>query len=176
MIDFSTLDYLKDGTRMQREAYTILTDHAIMEKLAAFSPVLAGTIPLNIDIPGSDLDIVCQWKDEDVFHQSLRNNFSGHTSFTVQKKMIRGNETTIANFTLGEFAIEVFGQRRSVVEQEAYRHMLIEHRILQERGESFRNQVIELKLQGYKTEPAFAKLLGLPCVDPYAELLAWFTN
>lgn len=48
--------------------------------------------------------------------------------------------------------------------------MIIEHKILIEKGEDFRLQVIQLKEQGYKTEPAFAHLLDLSG-DPYDELL-----
>ena len=46
----------------------------------------------------------------------------------------------------------------------------MQHLIIEEQGEEFREQVIKLKLQGYKTEPAFAKLLGLKG-DPYVAML-----
>ncbi len=52
----------------------------------------------------------------------------------------------------------------------AYRHMIIEYRILLEKGEAFRQSIVELKRQGMQTEPAFALLLGLKG-DPYTELL-----
>jgi len=48
--------------------------------------------------------------------------------------------------------------------------MLIEHKLLSTKGEKFRQDIIDLKNQGYKTEPAFAKLLGLGG-DAYEELL-----
>lgn len=48
--------------------------------------------------------------------------------------------------------------------------MLIEHQILLEKGESFRQEIISLKKQGIKTEPAFAQLLGLSG-DPYEAIL-----
>jgi hypothetical protein len=41
---------------------------------------------------------------------------------------------------------------------------------LAQHGERFKNEVIKLKKQGIKTEPAFASLLGLPG-DPYGALL-----
>nr|WP_249665381.1 DUF4269 domain-containing protein [Mucilaginibacter sp. Bleaf8] len=55
-------------------------------------------------------------------------------------------------------------------QQSAYRHLLIEHYLLQLHGESLRKQVISLKNQGYKTEPAFAMALNLEG-DPYLALL-----
>ena len=51
-----------------------------------------------------------------------------------------------------------------------YLHMVIEYKILLQKGESFRQQVIALKQSGLKTEPAFAQLLGLPG-NPYTALL-----
>ncbi len=47
--------------------------------------------------------------------------------------------------------------------------MMFEYRILQEKGEDFKNEIIALKRQGIKTEPAFGILLGLE--NPYEDLL-----
>jgi hypothetical protein len=44
--------------------------------------------------------------------------------------------------------------------------------LLRRGGETFRQEIIRLKQAGYKTEPAFALLLGLDDHDPYAALLA----
>jgi hypothetical protein len=84
--------------------------------------------------------------------------------------VIKNDETIVANFRLDEFRIELFGQNRPTREQESYRHMIIEHRIILDRGESFRQEVIRLKKEGVKTEPAFCKLLGIEG-DPYEALL-----
>ena len=48
--------------------------------------------------------------------------------------------------------------------------MLAEYKILNNKGLEFKNEIKELKAKGIKTEPAFAKLLGLKG-DPYLELL-----
>lgn len=50
--------------------------------------------------------------------------------------------------------------------------MVIEHEILKSRDEEFRLEIIKLKQNGYKTEPAFAHLLGLKG-DPYIALLEY---
>jgi hypothetical protein len=60
MIDFTTIDYLKNGNAKQRRAYEVLTKHKLFEKLKYYPPILAGTIPIEIDIEGSDLDIICE--------------------------------------------------------------------------------------------------------------------
>jgi hypothetical protein len=81
-------------------------------------------------------------------------------------------EAIVANFSIDGIAIEIFGQNIPTREQNGYRHMLIEHRILQERGEVFREAVIALKKSGIKTEPAFAQLLQIEG-DPYLGLLEY---
>ncbi len=78
----------------------------------------------------------------------------------------------VANFKVDSFEIEIFGQNIPSERQNAYRHMLIEHKLIIERGENFRQKIIELKQKGFKTEPAFAILLGLEG-NPYIELLKY---
>jgi Domain of unknown function (DUF4269) len=82
--------------------------------------------------------------------------------------------TVAAIFALDVFTIEIFGQQIPTLQQAAYRHMLVEHTLLWERGEDFRKQIVELKKQGYKTEPAFGKLLGIDG-NAYEYLLTLYT-
>lgn len=50
--------------------------------------------------------------------------------------------------------------------------MVIEKKILNEKGETFRLSVLEKKKEGKNTESAFAELLGLEG-DPYSSLLEY---
>jgi len=170
MIDFEKIDYLKDGSERQKSAYQNLTKYRILEKLADFNPILAGTIPINIDIPESDLDIICHWTNKIEFINLLKKFFSKELNFSLKEVKILNEETVITNFLIDNFEIEIFGQNIPCKFQNAFKHMLIEYQILQEKGEEFRQKVIELKMQGIKTEPAFAKLLNL-IGDPYISLL-----
>ena len=77
----------------------------------------------------------------------------------------------VANFQLDEWPVEIFGQNRPVLEQNGFRHMVIEHLILEELGEDFRRQVVELTRSRIKTEPTFCRLLQLTGDDPYEALL-----
>lgn len=65
--------------------------------------------------------------------------------------------------------MEIYAQNIPTLRQNAYLHMVIEERILNLAGEKFRNDIIALKLNGYKAEPAFGKLLNLQ--NPFEELL-----
>lgn len=169
MHKLDTIDYLENGSAAQKAAYFLLSQY-VLKPLEAFSPILAGTIPLGINITGSDLDILCCYEDKATFNNEVVNAFSVCEGFDVREIVIHGSETIIANFYIKGFEIEIFGQDIPVRQQYGYRHMIIEHAILQREGEDFRKEIIRLKEQGYKTEPAFAKLLGLEG-DPYIALL-----
>ncbi|MDC8107015.1 DUF4269 domain-containing protein [Chryseobacterium sp. PTM-20240506] len=169
--DFTKIDYLESGNQRQQRAHLVLTKYQILEKLKDFSPLLAGTIPIEIDIDGSDLDIICEVKDEDFFLETIRLSqlIPPGIHFTVEKIEIKGEKSIVINFNLEEFPIEIFGQDKPTTQQNAYRHMVAEYTILQEKGEEFKQQIIELKKEGIKTEPAFGVLMNLE--NPYEDLL-----
>lgn len=167
---FDSIDYLKTGTIRQQKAYKVLNDYSILEKLYSFTPLLTGTIPINIDIPESDLDIICYWKNENDFCSFCQLEFSSFHNYDLSSRKTNTYQTIVVNFQIDDFQVEIFGQNRPTKEQEAYLHMLVEYEILKSKGEPFRQEIIKLKKEGLKTEPAFAKLLGLTG-DPYQTLL-----
>lgn len=172
MTDFLNIDYLKSGTARQLKAFEVLNENLILQKLWDFTPVLVGTIPINIDISSSDLDIACQWKNKNNFIETITENFSQEKYFQIHEREISGIESVVANFFVGNFEIEIFGQNIPVSQQYGFRHMIIEAEILEIYGEDFRRKIIELKKQGFKTEPAFAELLQLEG-NPYEALLTY---
>lgn len=172
MTDFLNIDYLKSGTERQQKAFEVLNENLILQKLWDFTPVLVGTIPINIDISSSDLDIACQWKDKNNFIERITENFSQEKDFQIHEREISEIESVVANFFVGNFEIEIFGQNIPVSQQFGFRHMIIESEILEKYGENFRRKIIELKKQGFKTEPAFAELLQLEG-NPYEALLTY---
>ncbi|OXA89904.1 diadenosine tetraphosphate hydrolase [Flavobacterium hydatis] len=174
MIDFTNINYLKNGNSKQSKAYEVLTSKEMLSKITEFNPILVGTIPINIDIENSDLDIICYWENKQKFIKKLNTAFGNESDFEIQQTLIDNKETIIANFKTQDFEIEIFGQNIPVNQQNGYRHMIIEYEILQTKGENFRQEIIKLKQQGYKTEPAFGLLLGLKG-NPYLELLEYKT-
>ncbi len=173
MIDFTNIDYLKTGNEKQKRAYEVLTKYQVFSKLKSYSAVLAGTVPIGIDVDGSDLDIICEVdleSEEDFLEDlSLSKLISNEDHIKVDYPVLNGEKCITVNFTLDEFSIEIFGQNKPAKEQNAYRHMIAEYKILQEKGEDFKQKIIELKKQGIKTEPAFGILLNLK--HPYKDLL-----
>nr|WP_315422191.1 DUF4269 domain-containing protein [uncultured Pedobacter sp.] len=168
MINFLDISYLQFGNEKQIKAYQVLMDNKILEKLAFYHPILVGTIPINIDIENSDLDIICEVFDKGEFIVQLNLLFGNEKDFTIHEST--KFEAVKANFTIDGFEIEIFGQNIPTTRQNAYRHMLVEYKLLLEKGEAFRQEVVSLKKQGYKTEPACAKLLGIEGYT-YEELL-----
>jgi hypothetical protein len=170
MVDFSNIEYLKFGNKKQILAYDILTRNTILLHIAEFEPVLVGTIPINIDIENSDLDIICYWKNKTDFKTKIQSVFGNEREFKIRETQIDNQETVVANFKIDPFEIEIFGQIIPTKNQNGYRHMIIENQILASKDENFLLEIIKLKQKGYKTEPAFGLLLGLKN-DPYLELL-----
>jgi hypothetical protein len=164
------ISYLLTGSPIQQAGYTAIKNERVLELLHPFRPVLAGTLPLDLFIYGSDLDILCYAPDEKSFASHLEKSFSHHDEFLLRYKSINNIPATIATFKAYGFSFEIFGQNIPVTQQVAFRHLITEFEILQQKGETFRQQVIALKKNGMKTEPAFAKLLQLTG-DPYEAML-----
>ncbi len=169
-INFKNINYLKSGTKRQQLAYKEIKKYKFFEILCNYNPILTGTIPLGIDLPESDLDIICECKNHTEFTKYLIQNFSDFEGFKIYTEVQHQTKSVIAEFNTDTFKIEIFGQDMPTVKQHAYRHMLIENDILNEQGAEFRQKIIELKSNGIKTEPAFTHLLGL-AGNPYLELL-----
>lgn len=173
--DFKDLSYLSKGSSHQQKLYRLLVKERVMEKLSQFSPILIGTVPLDIAIESSDVDIACYVKDLTVFADVLEHAFGGHKDYTFRRKIIPKKTVGIANFKIAGIPIEIYGENRPVVDQYGYRHMLVEFHLLERYGISFKSRICKLKSLGWKTESAFAKLLGLKG-DPYQELLTFNFN
>ncbi|WP_068612794.1 DUF4269 domain-containing protein [Paenibacillus tuaregi] len=174
-INWLNLDYLRQGGENQRQVYEILQTGRFLKILEEYTPILVGTIPLGIEVDGSDLDIICEIYDLDRFEQELMESFQHYHGFTLSRRSVNGLKRIKANFQVEAWPVEIFGQPVPTRQQNGYKHMLIEHRMLRLYGEDFKQDVIRLKAGGVKTEPAFAELLGLSG-DPYQALLELFDS
>ncbi|PWJ34096.1 DUF4269 domain-containing protein [Sediminitomix flava] len=169
-INFEDINYLKAGNEKQKAVFNLLIDNDILGKLKKYQPILVGTIPINIDIESSDLDIICCFSDKDSFRKEIEGLFGDLPTFQIWENHKLSTLAVVSSFEIAGFEIEIFGQKNPTKQQNAYRHMIVEAKLIEEKGEEFRKKIIELKKQGYKTEPAFAKELGLEG-NPYEALL-----
>jgi len=143
--DFFDIGYLAHGSGVQKKGYAALKSSSVLDILQEFDPVLTGTLPLDIFIEGSDLDILRYAVDLAVFEKLLTSHFSKYADFTIQKIEVEGIHSVIASFRANGFDFEIFGQPVPTRQQLAFRHMLIEDQILQQNGEEFKHKIINLK-------------------------------
>lgn len=141
----------------------------VMSALAKFDPHLAGTLPLGVDLPTSDLDILCHVVELDLFAAALWAAYSGETDFSL-RQWIGADRPIVASFISHGWPFQVFGQQKPVNEQNGWRHFLAERRLLTLGGATFRAAVMRERARGVKTEPAFAAVLKLKG-DPYLAIL-----
>lgn len=170
MNDFTKIEYLKFGNDRQKRAYKELKELGVFEALKKYHPILTGTIPIDIDLPESDLDIICECENHTAFSTKLLELYADKTDFEIDSGNWNGIEFTLVKFKTGNIEIEIFGQNIPTEMQNAYRHMIIEAKILNSKGPEFKSKIRKLKSEGLKTEPAFAQLLGLNG-NPYEALL-----
>lgn len=140
-----------------------------LQRLAMFDPHVAGTLPLRVSVEGSDIDILCHAPDLDGFAQVVWRHFAQQQDFSLHQ-WARDGRAVIARFEAHGWPFEIFGSSQPVHEQAGWRHFEVERRLLDLGGEDMRVAVLALRQNGTKTEPAFARVLGLQG-DPYAAML-----
>ena len=142
----------------------------LLELLAPFRPLVAGTFPLGLQVAGSDLDVLCEAPDLDAFEAFL----DAHPAWFAAGRRYRVESVApsacVAQIEVSGLPVEIFAQPVPVQRQVAFRHMVVEGRLLARGGAPLADAVRAMKAAGTKTEPAFAAVLGLPG-DPYAALL-----
>lgn len=156
--NWEDISYLQKGNTRQRKVYDILVRTEILERLEDFSPIVVGTIPLGIDIATSDLDIVCQLNDKKDIQSVLEENYKECSNFKITRM---GENAYAYNFWVDGCEIEVYASKVPTERSNSYRHLLIASRLLTLYGDDFKEKIIQLKKEGYLTEPAIAELLDL---------------
>lgn len=151
------------------QAEALINAIGIYTELADYNPIFVGSMPIDIDIAASDVDVICDVSDHAEFARTLTSLYGDQPDFLVSP-IGGGKNYTICRFSCVTFAIEIFGQNKPVKSQNAYIHMEVERKLLTIGGENARNKIRSLKRQGLQTEPAFAKYFKLEG-DPYKRLL-----
>ncbi len=167
--DWHDIAYLLGGNARQRAAHDLLARLGIFDSLAPHRPTLVGTIPIDVDLPESDLDIICEAASPDAFAEIVRAAYGDRPDFQQRFAEHQGMRSAVARFTFEETPIEVFAQDRPISLQNAFRHMVVEARLLALAGPEANEAIRALKRSGLKTEPAFARYFAIPG-DAYAAL------
>ena len=168
--EFFNISYLQRGSTIQKRGHDAIQQSNVLEQLNAFNPVVVGTLPLDLFLETSDIDIICFAPTLEAFAADVESKLRPHDEFSINSTQLRGGPGIVAKFLFQGFLFEVVAQATPVREQYAYRHLVAEWDFLQARGPEFKNRILELKQQGIKTEPAFAQALQL-VGDPYESVL-----
>ena len=155
--------------RTGRAFQDALDQSRILEVLKAFDPHVAGTPSLGLAVPTSDIDILCEVPRDEVFVQLIWETFSDQDGFAIRQWTANGRPV-VASFVCKGWKLEIFGDRRPVEKQEAWIHFSVERRLLEIGGEDLKNRIMTLRREGFKTEAAFASVLGL-AGDPFSSML-----
>jgi hypothetical protein len=155
---------------MHRRSYEdALAECGVLEVLAPFDPRVAGTPPLGLDLPGSDIDVLCFAPDPCTFTNIVWRAFCDAPAF-IAKQWVDPPRAVVVSFEAAGWQIQLYGEATPVERQRGWRHFVVERRVLTFGGRDFREAVLALRQRGIKTEPAFAAVLGLRS-DPYVALL-----
>lgn len=142
---------------------------SLLPKLREFDPYIIGTPPLGIDLETSDIDIACSADDLVHFENVVSTEFNIFNDFQCRNSNMQNQNSVIVQFQAYDWDIELFCQTIPTNQQWGVRHFNIEQRLLNIEPK-LRSMVLRLKQEGLKTEPAFARALGLQG-DPYASIL-----
>ena len=139
----------------------VLAESNLGHVLAPFDGVLAGTFPIGLNLPHSDLDILWEFFDQAHFVRVISLALGHMPGWRIKQTVYQTRPSVITAFELGDYRVEVFAQPCPVWFQNAYRHMVVERRLLRLGGEPLRKRILALKKSGASTEEAFAQELGL---------------
>lgn len=154
------------------QVWSTLQQLNILENLSTWMPLIAGTYPLGVETENSDIDILLQVgpHQEEMFLERVTKLFGRWEGFKIFREQVKDVPTILVCFKVNQIPFELFAQDKPPVEQTAYRHFLVEEKLLKYGGEKFREEVLKLRKEKIKTEPAFAQALHL-LNDPYEALL-----
>jgi len=149
--------------------WAILEALALPQVLAAFDARIIGTPPLGLDLPTSDIDVICDVRDVEKFTETVRAIFGKETGFAIER---RGGPArpVVVNFVREGWPIEIYAVDQPTLEQPGWLHFDVEQRLLALGGKSLKEAVRQRRIDGAKTEPAFADALALKG-DPYMALM-----
>lgn len=147
-----------------------LAREGVWQALARFHPVMAGSIPLGLDTEASDVDVLVEASDLDMFRQVCEAAWGAGPDFFVAERVWQNVPAVICHVRVDSLFCEMFAQAQPVAWQRGFRHLIAEWRLLTAGGDALYHAVRAARMRGLKTEPAFAEVLRLEG-DPYVALL-----
>jgi hypothetical protein len=139
--------------------------------LAPFNPTLVSSICIGLDATASDLDIVCEFSNQDHFEDTVRLAFGAEVNFLCCCGEGSHGGFVSTQFEVEEFLIDIYGEACPIRQQNAYRHLVLAARLLEYGGAQLRERICDIREKRVcKFEAAFAELFELSG-DPYQAFL-----
>lgn len=164
----SALDDPRDWIR-RNAIWPRIEASSVLRSLRDYDATVAGSWPIGLALPGADVDVICQAASLDDFARACRMRYRHMPSYR-EEHADSDPPAHLCRFQDQGLIFEVFGQDQPVREQRAYRHMLIEARLLHLGGARLRQAVLARKRQDLNTEAAFVDILGM-VGNPFEALL-----
>lgn len=155
------ISYLKLGGERPRAAYLALTELDLFCVLADYDPVLAGAFPLGLELHERELELVCHAPNLEQLATILTEVYGGYDEFTLEQSDDEGAPGLTCHFQYHDFHISIVGQPAPSREQDAYRHLVAESRLLRLAGPNARDGIRRLKADGFETASAFGAYFRL---------------
>ncbi len=160
-MNFTDPSYLLSGNARQQKVYRVISSLGIMERFVDNHPVVCGVIPIGIDLPGSEVNIIMQANDLPRLMKEIDAAYASMKKFEQGISRVDDKASLAASFEYEGTRIQLFVSETPVQDQDAYRHMVQEHRLLLAGGGELTERIVQRKKEGAGTEEAFAFILGL---------------
>lgn len=119
---------------------------------------ITGTHPIGVALPEADIDVSVSYQPQDQLKLlEWIQNFQGQV---INPLLQIQNDMMVFRFIYDQRLYEFYMSPEPLLEQNAYRHMNIEMRLLKIFGSSLREKVMASKTSGTNTEYAFLHSLG----------------
>ncbi len=165
------LERMRAGDERQRAAAAAVDGLGVLETLDDLDPRLCGTLPIGVHRPLSDVDVALYAPEIGVVHDRLAGLYSERARFSIFSPGLADRPYLVCSFLFSGVPFELYAAPVPTARQAAVLHLQVEDRLLSLLGDPLRRAVVALRAAGEKTEPAFARALGL-VGDPYFALLA----
>ncbi|MBL7544131.1 MAG: VOC family protein [Bdellovibrionaceae bacterium] len=149
----------------------VVSELKLLEMFKDHQPFIAGTFPLAIETPSADIDFLVTFDDPNEFANQCKEGFGLLPEFEISTGEIHNLSYSLCRFEYRGVPVEIFCSSLSTYRQNAFLHFQAEEKILKYGPASWSEQVIQLKMRGLKTEPAFAHLLNSDEVNAYQLML-----
>lgn len=153
-------------------AMATVAGSGLLDGLQDHDPVVAGTYPLGLDRPDSDVDLLCCAPPTEAFAAQVAAAAPDARALRWHRRTFDDQpDAVVVNLFLDDLPVEVFAQACPTHQQHGYRHLVVERRLLIIGGAELQRAVRDQRHGPGSVEGAFARTLGLDG-DPFAAVLA----